>query len=163
LHDVPVPHLLLALIVAAQTLVAGQYRQAGESVETDPQRQLDILDAALAFYRPSGIQSRWIDRALLPTEPDAAAGVLSPTVVEGLVDRLGRGRFCAADARDACRFRQGGRLRVSPPYLSDPQHARVVVQFESVWTYGPSIVSYQTMWLARQEGGWKIVRRGSER
>ena len=155
-------HLFLALIVAAQALAAGQYLQAGESIEADPARQLPILEAALAFYRPSGVQSRWIDPVLLPATSGPDAGELAPEVVTALVERLGRGRFCAATVMADCRFRQGGRLRVSAPYLTDPGHARVVVQFESVWSYGPAIITYQTFWLARQGAGWTIVRRGGE-
>ena len=154
----------LAMAVApaawAQTPPATQFRQPGETIEADPVRQLGILEAALRFYRPSGTQSRWIDGTLLPATPDSDGAALLPSVVDTLVERLGRGRFCASDAREACRYRQGGRLRTSAPYLSDRTHARVVVEFESVWPYGPSIVSCQTIWLVHDSKGWQIERRG---
>ena len=143
-----------------QTPPPGQYRQPVETIEVDPVRQLGILEAALRFYRPSGTQSRWIDGTLLPATPNSNGAALLLSVVDTLVERLGRGRFCASDARDACRFRQGGRLRTSAPYLTDQTHARVVVEFESVWPYGPSIVSYQTIWLVHGPQGWRIERRG---
>ena len=156
--------VLLAAAVApaawAQTPPASQYRHPGETIDADPVRQLGILEAALRFYRPSGAQSRWIDGTLLPSTPDSDGAPLLPSVVDTLVDRLGRGRFCASDARDACRYRQGGQLRTSAPYLIDRTHARVVVEFESVWPYGPSIVSYQTIWLVQDPKGWRIERRG---
>jgi len=145
---------------SAQTPPASHYRQPHETVEADQARQIEILEAALRFYRPAGTQSRWIDAALLPSSPGAEGAALAPAAVDTLVERLGRGRFCASDARDACRYRQGGRLRASAPYLTDPAHARVVVEFESVWPYGPSIVSHQTMWLVRDARGWRIERRG---
>lgn len=156
--------VLLATAVApaawGQTPPASQYRQPDETIEADPVRQLGILEAALRFYRPSGAQSRWIDGTLLPATPDSAGVALLPSVVDTLVERLGRGRFCASDARDACRYRPGGRLRTSAPYLTDQTHARVVVEFESVWPYGPSIVSHQTIWLVHGPKGWRIERRG---
>jgi hypothetical protein len=96
---------------------------------------------------------------MLPAGAGAAPTTLSPMVVDALVERLGRGRFCASDARHVCRFQQGGRLRVSAPYLTDADHARVVVEFESVWPYGPSIVSTQVIWLARDKNVWRIQRR----
>jgi hypothetical protein len=156
--------IILATTVApaawGQTPPASQYRQPGETIEADPVRQLGILEAALRFYRPSGAQSRWIDGTLLSSTPNSDPATLLPAVVDTLVERLGRGRFCASDARDACRYRQGGRLRTSAPYLIDQTHARVVVAFESVWPYGPSIVSYQTIWLVHDPMGWRIERRG---
>jgi hypothetical protein len=144
-----------------QTPPASQYRQPDETTEADPGRQLGILEAALRFYRPSGTQSRWIDGTLLPATRNSRGAALLPSVLDALLDRLGRGRFCASDAREACRYRQGGRLRTSAPYLSDQTHARVVVGFESVWPYGPSIVSYQTIWLVHDAKGWRIERRGA--
>lgn len=157
--------VLLATAVApaawAQTPPpASQYRQPDETIEADPVRQLGILEAALRFYRPSGTQSRWIDGTLLPATADSDGVALLPSAVDTLVERLGRGRFCASHARDACRYRQGGRLRTSAPYLTDQTRARVVVEFESVWPYGPSIVSHQTIWLVHHPKGWRIERRG---
>lgn len=155
---------LLVMTVASpawgDTPTVGHYRQPGETIEADPKRQLGILEAALRFYRPSGTQSRWIDGTLLPATPNSDGAALLPWIVDTLVERLGRGRFCSSDAREACRFRQGGRLRTSAPYLTDQAHARVVVEFESVWPYGPSIVSYQTIWLVEDSKGWRIERRG---
>lgn len=158
--------LLLAVLIVgqapavwAQPSPAAADRQAGEVAEADPARRLDILEAALRFYRPSGTQSRWIDGALLPETPGAPEVRLPVSTVDLLVERLGRGKFCAGDAREACRFRQGGRLRVSAPYLTEPTRARVVVEFESIWPFGPSIVSHQSIWLQQESNGWRIERR----
>jgi hypothetical protein len=168
LHDDLVPHVtLLALLLTAatvptssvQTRPAGQFRQPAETVETNPARQTDILEAVLRFYRPFGAQSRWIDREVLPSSADATPVILAKEVVDSLLDRLGRGRFCATESREDCKFRQGGRLRVTAPYLTDPTHARVVVEFESVWPYGPSIVTSQQIWLVHDSRGWRIERR----
>ena len=148
-----------AALQGAQAQVAGQFRQPTETVETDPARLTDILEATLRFYKPFGAQSRWLDRDVLPASADAPPGTLPAGVVNELVERLGRGRFCTSDTRDACTFRQGGRLRVSAPYLADVRHARVVVLFESVWPYGPSIVTSQQIWLVHGKDGWRIERR----
>jgi len=166
----PLRHRIAALAFVAATLVTvaeaapqstldRPFREAGETIETDRTRELDILETALRFYRPFGAQSRWLDRERLPDARGASPVPLSSEAMNVLVERLGRGKFCASDAREACRFRQGGRVRISAAYLTDPDHARVVVEFESVWPYGPSIVTSQVIWLVHDKRGWRIERR----
>lgn len=135
------------------------HRLDSERAAQDVATQIDILEAALRFYRPLGSQSRWLDRQVMPETANSAVSTLPPVVVDTLIERLGPGRFCASDDRLRCRFRQGGRVRVSQPYLSDATHARVIVEFEGVWPYGPSIVSTQVLHLAREGSGWRIGKR----
>lgn len=160
-------HLLLAALITgsasatvfAQALAPQLLQQPGETVATDEAVVTDILEAALRFYKPFGSQSRWLDLQMLPASSGSGVTTLPTATAEMLIDRLGRGRFCTSTDRQVCRYRQGGRLRVSAPYLITNAQARVVVQFESVWPHGPSIVSYQVLWLGRDGRAWRILRR----
>lgn len=86
--------------------------------------------------------------------------MLDTGTVDELIGRLGRGRFCASERRRECRSEAGGRLRTSPVYRRDDDHARVIVDFESVWPYAPSTVSTQVFILGRKGQRWRIERRG---
>lgn len=163
-------YLVLATLITAftasttfaQSLPPELLRQPGETVATDDAMVTDILEAALRFYKPFGSQSRWLDLEMLPAVAEAGVTTLPASTAGLLITRLGPGKFCSSADRQVCRYRQGGRLRVSAPYMINNAQARVVVQFESVWPYGPSVVSYQVLWLSHDGRGWRISRRSGQ-
>ena len=158
------PVLLICSIALASTTSSPaqsdpRYRLPHEVIERRADEQRAILEPALRFYKPPRGQSRWLDRTFLPEAATGEGVEVEPAVADELIRRLGAGAFCSSDALDRCRARQGGRLRMSAPYLVDADHARVVVEFESAWAAGPSIRSAQVFHLSRREGRWRIDRR----
>ena len=158
--------LLSALLAVAPATGAPQsasaYQQPGERIEGDRDTEAAILAVVLAFYKPAGRQSRWIDNERLPS---SASGVpadgLDAQSVDALVTRLGEGRFCPGAERHRCRSDVGGRLRVSAVYRTDDSHARVAVLFENAWPGAPRVASTQVFHLVREvkSRGWRIAGR----
>lgn len=139
------------------------YVAKGETVVTPDRESVELYRVVLQFYRPGPGRARWLDRALLPSEPGAMGVPLDRSLAALLVETQGNA-FCVLEERPECRGREsGGVLRISPVYQVATDRARIIVEFTGVEPYGPAHASSQAFLLSRNVRGWRIVSRGPAR
>jgi hypothetical protein len=139
-----------------QVVSTAPYRQEQEAIVADPGAQQTIYRAVLHFYRPGPGQSRWLDRHLLPSAQGDAGRLLDALLTDRLVELLGKGSFCVLGS-SACAHQRGGIVRLSLPYATGPDVARVMVRFDGRdEPYAPGFTSTEVFLLVRVRGKWKI-------
>jgi hypothetical protein len=139
------------------------YVARGETVVTPDRESVELYRVVLRFYRPGPGRARWLDRALLPSEPGAMGLSLDTSLAALLVETQGNA-FCVLEEKQECRGREsGGVLRISPVYQVATDQARIIVEFTGVEPYGPAHAGSQAFLLSRNDRGWRIVSRAPAR
>jgi hypothetical protein len=137
------------------------YLAPSETVRMPDREMVLLYRKALSFYRPGRGNARWLDRAMLPSDPAAPAGrTLDSSLAVSIVEQL-EGAFCLLNEAAECDGKSsGGTLRVSPVYQVDAAQARVIVEFQARDRYGPAFSNTMAFLMVRNHDGWHILSRG---
>ena len=135
------------------------YRLADETAIFQPADHEAIYRSVLHFYRPAGVQARWLDPHLLPAAPADTGQTLDDDLAHRLIHALGPSRFCLEEEAAGCNASSGGVVRLSPVYGLSSDRARLIVRFEGVagpYAGGTAYSGTEAFLLERHAGEWRI-------